>query len=134
MFFLQLALALLAPIQDKKGAPPAQPNARTTQAKQVSIRPEHRAEARRVESKSLTRFDRPIDRPRYGRPADVRGLSWRWHPSYGWIGFNEGFLIPAGEILPATFALPAQVTYYDVQATESVVCPHCGASFQVIVR
>jgi hypothetical protein len=78
------------------------------------------------------RFDRPVTNVPNNRPHDTKpGHSWHWHPHYGWV------LLPVNTVqtvvLPESYALPQQVTYYQPQQAQCT-CPHCGKMFFIVVH
>jgi hypothetical protein len=77
--------------------------------------------------------DRPSKLHHPGVQPPLReGHVWRWHPQYGrWVSFASAGA-PVEMVLPVTYALPAKVEVYEVEAEGgSCLCPYCGHVLQI---
>jgi hypothetical protein len=106
--------------------------------RQVLQKPVVRKQGRIVERRAveMRKFDRPVTSVPALRPPVREGFSWHWHPHYGWIAIAVASA-PREVLLPVTYQLPAQVTYYELPAATNdcqLTCPHCGQPITVSIR
>lgn len=91
-----------------------------------SVKLDIKGGARTIASDKLHKFEQPRSTIPDKRPPERKDGRWHWHPHHGWV-LLPLTLSPRTVLLPPTFVLPPQVTYYEIPASSPVLlCPHCG--------